>query len=249
MTRANRKFLLKFFVATSLLALLPFGVARWQENRRRNAPKAPYTFPFAELAALDKVVQERFAVIPDSDFGVGRIGKRHDVFVPQTAKEKAVVAALKKRGLEVVFYVAGRNYLLGRQVLYAGPQFLQGPVFITGKPLFKTKQTPYSYFSPIWNVDAQLPPDLPDGGNVLNSPLYVPARKALDSFKANEGANFSIAKWKVAARPVVASQQACVDCHNSRISGGKWERYKNSFQLGDTLGVAMYAYRMKKELK
>jgi len=247
--RRDRRFLLKFFLAMSLLALLPLGIARWQENRRRNAPKTPYTFPFAEMAALDRVVQARFAVVPDKDFGIDRIGKRHEVFVPQTAKEKAVIAALKKRGYEVVFYVAGRNYLRdvpGR----LGWNFLQGPIFITDKTPVKGQQTPYSFIDP--NGPSfqpnPVPAGLPEGGKLVEpSPLKASARKALESFETSEGMDFSMAGWQIAARPVRASQQACVDCHNRQLVGDKFYHWRNhlDFELGDTIGVAMYAYRQK----
>ena len=140
MTRNNRKVLLKFFVATSLLALLPFGVARW----RRAQPKTPYTFPFAELAALDKVVQARFAVVPGSDFGMTRVGPRHDYFKPVTPEESVAIAALRRAGFEVVFYVASRHHFQNDTGI-GQPYVVQGPVYITPRaPINIVMTKPYS---------------------------------------------------------------------------------------------------------
>lgn len=245
--KPNRKqLLLKFFLATSLLAVLPLGIARWQENQRRNAPKTPYSFPFAELGALDKVVQERFAVVPTDDFGISRIGKRHESFVPQTSEEKAVVVALKKRGYEVIFYVAGHHYLKGEHSRL-GPRFLQGPIFITQAVPLKKSRDPYRYFSPLGTESATLQKNLPDGGNLLTGPLYKPAFEALNAFNRADGTEFSMNGWAIIARPVRATHPSCVSCHNSNLLGRRFSWDKSLVQIGDTLGVAMYAYRRKKE--
>jgi hypothetical protein len=240
----------RFFMLMALVAAIPLLVARYLENARRNAPKTPYVFPVTELAALDQVVQARFAVIPEKDFGVSRIGKRHEVFVPQTAQEKSVVAALKRRGYEVVFYVAGRGYLKDQRARL-GPHFLQGPIFITRPPQV-AKVTPYTYMPLMPERYTKAPsatplPGLPGGGPIV-SPLKAPAQEAFWKFETSDGTDFQAGKWNIVARPVRASSQTCVDCHNSRQMGRGWP-FGNAeeLKLGDTLGVAMYAYRRKSE--
>ena len=233
--RDNRKFLLKFFAATSLLALFPLGVARWQENQRRNAPKMPYTFPFAELAALDNVVQARFAVVPTDDFGMGRVGKRHAYFTPVTSEEQRAVDNL--RG-QIYFFVAGRRMLLKKHGP-DNPHAIHGPVVMApGKPLKASVTTPQGKWSnsPIsFQTPGKMPPDLPS-----ETQLAEVAARVLDGFYEIDGAARQIGRWEVVMTPVRATKQECADCHNHEYRPrDEW------LYIGDTLGVAMYAYRRK----
>ncbi len=252
--RRKRKFLVKFFLATSLVALLPFGVVRWQENRHRNAPKTPYTFPVPELAMLDKVVQARFAEMPTDNFGTDRVGKRHSVFVPKTASEKASVAALQRKGYEVVFYVAGERYFrydYEHILRFNGLTipFIQGPIFMTGKPPAGYEANPYFFFDENYGKElGKVPTGLPDGGKVgTASRLKAPAVKAFAAFKQREGMDFQIDDWKIAARAVRVSQKGCFGCHQVSVKHWYGSRWENP-SIGDTLGVAMYAYRKKGKL-
>lgn len=232
MRRKFRREVIGLFTIAFLLGGAMLTFAKWRDSQK---PRGPYVFPAAELAALDLIVQRRFAVIPESDFGIGRIGKRHEVFKPDTSEEKAAVAALRKRKWDVVFYVASHQYLterLGRQ----GLNFLQGPVFITSPQKNPNSQTPYSFDesketeTPV----TTLPRDLPGGDDIVESPLKEVAQEAYDAFYYTEGMDFNSGEWKITTRPVRASQQACLNCH-----------FKDNkpMKLGDTLGVAMYAYR------
>ena len=83
---------------------------------------------------------------------------------------------------------------------------------------------------------------------MLHGPLKAPAQSAYAVFETSEGTDFMTQGWNVVARPVRASQEDCLDCH--RYIGLTWHGYSGiTPKIGDTLGVAMYAYRRKVEKK
>ena len=114
---------------------------------------------------------------------------------------------------------------------------LQGPIYMTHAPL-EIKAVPLDPKYPHEEVSFQTknPPrsDLPTEEQL--KPSAQKALKAFDDFwHSSDGATFRAGKWNVAAVPVRASHQECIDCHRGFTY---WERLR----LGDTLGVAMYAY-------
>jgi hypothetical protein len=133
MQRAKRRETIGLLLLTIGLAGLLIVYAR---SRDREKPKAPYAFPVRELAELDQSVQMRFAEMPTKDFGMSRIGRRHEMFVPVSVSERAAVADLQRQGWDVVFYVAGRNVLLNR-TYPLHPNNIQGPIFMTQKGRLK----------------------------------------------------------------------------------------------------------------
>lgn len=244
--RRNRRFLLRFFVGTSLLALLPFGVARWQENRRLRQSSQPEMFPFPELARLDAVVQARFAEVPTNDFGMGRIGPRHELFRPVKPSEQVAIDSLHRVGQEVVFFVAGRNYLQNWPTAGGYPASLQGPVYMTKKPLkVVATQTKGAYFAPNQPVfhTPQAPSDLPSEAE-LREPIkeMLNSSSRWDHTATLDSKTFIAGTWNVMAVPVRATKSECVGCHNHLSR-------RDPPRLGDPLGIALYAYHTKKEHK
>jgi len=70
--------------------------------------------------------------------------------------------------------------------------------------------------------------------------LFPKAPAALAAFRAGKPYTFRAGDWHVVARPVPASKQGCLGCH-PKGPDGKLRR------LGDTLGVAMYAFAPARE--
>lgn len=96
-------------------------------------PKPPFRFPTQELAAIDRDLQARFAVVPTKDFGIERTyGYQHYLYNPQTPAEISSVAALKKQQTEAAFYLMSRALWL-RSWDGWGYKPIQGPVILTGK--------------------------------------------------------------------------------------------------------------------
>jgi hypothetical protein len=61
--------------------------------------------------------------------------------------------------------------------------------------------------------------------------VYPLARKAMKSFTdGGTGFETEIDSWSIAARPVLASQQRCLDCHSG-------------LALNQPVGGVLYAYR------
>ena len=120
----------RFLICTALLAAIPLIVARFR--RPPEVVARPYKFPNAQVAALDKVVQARFQVVPNSDFGVGRIGERHEYFKPTTEAERAAIRDITRARQEVAFYVVPRN-VFKEQTNWLGWSPVQGPVYMTAR--------------------------------------------------------------------------------------------------------------------
>lgn len=96
-------------------------------------PEEEFKFPTRELAAIDRDLQARFAVVPTKDFGIERTyGYQHYLYNPQTSREIASVAALKKQDTEAAFYLMSRALWL-RSWDGWGFKPIQGPVVLTGK--------------------------------------------------------------------------------------------------------------------
>ena len=100
---------------------------------RKPPPPAPFAFPTKELAAIDRDLQVRFAVVPDKDFGIERAyGNQHYLYDPQTPAERSHVAALKGQKTQAAFYLMSRALWL-RAWDGWGYKPIQGPVLLTGK--------------------------------------------------------------------------------------------------------------------
>jgi hypothetical protein len=111
--------------------LVPLAATQWAKFRRPPAP--PFAFPTAELAALDRDLQARFAVVPEKDFGIERTyGNQHYLYNPNTPAERATINALKKQKTEAAFYLMSRALWL-RSWDGWGYKPIQGPVVLTGK--------------------------------------------------------------------------------------------------------------------
>jgi hypothetical protein len=167
-----------------------------------------------ELNRLDECIQRRF--MARTTFGMSRIlpNQFHGIrqFSPENAAEQAVVSQLDQKGYQVALYLAGRNVLAVPPMapnLAAYRFFVQGPAYIT-RHLH--------------------PEELPRPETLLDE-----SRTALQAFNTGQGSDaFQKGDWTVALRPLRASNEACVQCHNAAGAHVK---------MNDTLGVAMYVYK------
>jgi hypothetical protein len=143
--------------------------------------------------------------------GGGSHGVRQ--FRPENPAEQAVVNQLEQKGYEVALYLAGRN------VMAAAPSApmvafyrhgVQGPAYITR---------------------LRNPGELP-----RQEALLEESRSALASFQTGQGYEIQRGEWTVAMRPLRATNETCVRCHN--VAGA-------NVKMNGVLGVAMYVYRHK----
>jgi hypothetical protein len=166
-----------------------------------------------ELNRLDECIQHRF--LARTTFGMGRIlpDQFHGVrqFRPENATEQAVVNQIEKDGYQVALFLAGRNVLDAPSPAATLSQyryFVQGPAYIT---------------------HLKNPEGLP-----RPETLFEESRTALAAFNTGQGYDVQEGDWTVALRPLRATNQACVQCHNS--SGAR-------VKMNDALGVVMYVYK------
>src|SRR6266550_2180253 len=91
----------------------------------------PHNSEPAEISRLDECIRKRF--LSTRTFGMSRVlpNQFHGIrtFQPENDTERALVSALKQRGYEVAFYLAGRGTLSPSYDVRRSR--LQGPAFIT----------------------------------------------------------------------------------------------------------------------
>jgi hypothetical protein len=170
----------------------------------------PVTTPApSELNQLNDCIQRRF--LARTAFGMQRIlpNQFHGVrqFRPENAAEQAVVNQLGQDGYQVALYLAGRNVLSAaspNSLLLPYRYSVQGPAYIT-------------------RVN---PEELPRPEMLLE--------ESRAAFIKDQGYEIKNSGWTVALRPLRASNEACVQCHNAAGANVK---------MNDTLGVAMYVYK------
>jgi hypothetical protein len=215
-----------------LLALLPGRSTATRQNVSQQEGREEAECRL--LSLLDNSVQQRFKDI-DKGFGYRRIITAGDTphrFKPENPKELKAVDELRRARMEVFLYVAGRS-VLGKVPPDTDPKTysrmrIKGPASITP--------------TDDYNDTGDLP--RPDQ-------LWDQARAAMLAFHlSGDTHKFTIGKWKFSARPVFASEQSCVDCHNTRVThrylpspgGALQEVNSNALRIGDPLGVVLYAY-------
>jgi hypothetical protein len=166
-----------------------------------------------ELSQLNECIQHRFQ--DRTSFGMRRIlpNQFHGVrlFRPENPTERAVVTKLEQQGYQVALYLAGRSVMTAPPPTPALPPYryaVQGPAYITR---FR-------------NADELPGPDA----------LFEDSRTALAAFKTGRGYDIQKGDWTVAMRPLRATNEACVQCHNSVGANVK---------MNDPLGVVMYVYK------
>jgi hypothetical protein len=173
------------------------------------------------LGALDRHVQERFKdtdkgfgfarMLPNWAFETDESGQRRlrqhilgrpvqALAAPSFEAENASEqAALRDLEQEGITAIL---YLGSRQAV------VKGPVVLT----------------PAATGDAASAPAFPNP-----SELRAPGARALNAFGGTESYAFSASGWEFIAKPVRASAQSCVECHDAA--------------LGQVIGVALYGYR------
>jgi hypothetical protein len=151
-------------------------------------------------------------------------------FLPENEKERRILADLESAHLQVGFYVFGRA-ILGSEAPAFSYRALKGPAAIT-----KGTPRPALYPTAI-NLNASSDA-LPDWQTI-----YPLAQKAMKSF-ADGGSGFktTLGSWNIATRPVLASQEKCVACHNSSPRFYS-PRHTEALLLNQPLGGVIYAYR------
>lgn len=177
------------------------------------------------IDALDRAIQKRFHSV--IGFGMARIATEKK-FTPETEEEKEAVNSLNKANLKVGLYLAGRGVLNPKptksQFSFGLARSISPPIFVGSMTNVKELPAPFD--------------------------LWEQTQKALTAFgEGKDSYEFKMDKWIIAARPVRAGDQSCLQCHkedftlivlpNGTMTG---ESKGNKLQVGDPLGVLLYAY-------
>jgi hypothetical protein len=188
---------------------------------------------------LDTIVQNRFRDPAPLTLGMSRVARPVSMgthfyprrasardFQPESPAEKDVIDALEKQQTQVGFYVIGNviTSLPPSDVTLESFRALKGPAAMT-------RGTPRPRWYPPSRKTAAVDPNaLPDW-----EAIYPLASKAMETFEnGGQGFETTFGNWNIAARPVIASQQRCVTCHN---------RMDLPVKLNDPIGGVLYAYR------
>jgi hypothetical protein len=147
-------------------------------------------------------------------------------FEPENGPEKNALDALETAPVQVGLYLFGRA-ILDSRIETPNYRALKGPAAVT-------QGGPRPTWYPTGVNPAALPDALPDWKE-----MYPVAQRAMKSF-ADGGTGFetSMGTWSVAVRPVIASQERCLTCHNSMAHGTSGAVF-----LNQTLGGVIYAFR------
>jgi hypothetical protein len=171
--------------------------------------------------ALDTYVQPRFEILRDKNFGAIRIVYRRHAGLVQlkvdSEQEKQIIANVN---------ATKRDYAISLLHCAAPPN--RG---VPSKPrlelLYANRQLVASdntYGIRSKMAEADLPRDLPLEATKEKAAKVLPQLLAGKEYRASQP------HWDVLMRPVLASNKACVGCHENA-------------KLGDTLGVMVYHVR------
>jgi len=185
---------------------------------------------------LDECIQARFKEA-DKLFGYARVTPRTHVqmFSPKNEEESIAVSELEREGWQVSFYLAGRRIVDSKpesSQQEPGNKYNQHPVINGPLPITK-------------NVARE---DLPNANELRDH-----AKKALLAFDTRNQYEFSVQKWSFTGRPIRADEM-CLRCHNPNpppVAGTVMHLPyapapgNRPVNIGDALGVAIYAYARK----
>ena len=192
---------------------------------------------------FDAVIQQRFATPPGPQaLGMSRVayppsfGTHYQPqlsaptdFRPESPQEAALVQELTSHSARAGFYVFGAA-ILRWDFQAQGYRALKGPAAITPGTVRPSwyPDMPKVLFTP--------PPDaLPDW-----RAIHPIARQAMRSFaEGGKSLEAVLDGWTLLARPVPASAESCVGCHNNPAIS----RSPRPVALHDAIGGVLYAYR------
>jgi hypothetical protein len=165
------------------------------------------------IASLNRAIQERFATV-DKFFGARRITTIDDT--PHRFRPETVSEESAVHDLREARLTVVL-YLAGRRVLEREPNLVSDePTQIDRRVIFG----PVAVTPSVAAVR-----ELPHAVDLLDE-----ARNAFRELQHNDRYEFGMQNWKFSGRAIRVTSESCLTCHKGR-------------QPGDTLGVALYAYR------
>ena len=162
-------------------------------------------------------------------------------FRPESAKELKEVSEFKDAHLIVGLYLTSRGILADAPKEKTNSATKNDNLFTDQNTLVgRTIKGP----AVINGKDEQFS-DLPRPIEV-----WEQSQKAMKSFGHNESYDFTMNGWQFSARPVRASENSCLQCHNPSYTFDQTTRKPKAtevLKIGDPLGVVLYAYKQIKD--
>jgi hypothetical protein len=151
----------------------------------------------------------------------------HRDFNPENITEMKVIADLEGRKIQVGFYLFG-TAVVSSEAATLNYRALKGPAAMT-------RNTP----RPAWYPGLAKPAAPQPGALPGWDAIYPLARKAMRSSEdGGKGFERTFDTWNIAARPVIASQERCLMCHNGELGGAS-----HAAKLNQAIGGVLYAFR------
>lgn len=218
----------KVFTAAILLAVM--GATTLRARAGRPGPARSGTVarpPVALVERLNGVLGQRFADIADGTFGLSRLvtTPSHAGFQrlkAETSEEKRVFQQVRQDGWDTLFYVAGHHAM---KSVASAPNAKLKPAGPSRRLNSHRRVSP-----PVLLVGAGKRDDAP-----TEAVLLPHVQTSFKHFRAGDRHEFRIGEWYLASRPVRATRRSCLGCHRKDERGVE-------LKLGDTLGVAIYAF-------
>jgi hypothetical protein len=234
----------KWFVFVVLIVVL---CTFWNSNVQSQKKEFPSITKCSEhpLEELDKIVQTRFLDTKDR-FGMLRMvapnsPKHFPYFTPENDQEAQIIDALAGQSYKVGFFLVGRKLLLADEKLLNHEKKRNNPPTDISKSIFRR---PLGV-----TIRRFAEKELPESSEIL-----VEAREGFKRFDekvfSDDAIQFTRGGWNYFIRPVLASEQKCVDCHNQRredIEGLKSWKKDRVLKLNDPLGILIYSYKVEKK--
>jgi hypothetical protein len=231
-----------FLILAGFAAVTALGTSMSASPVSRRHVESDVRAANAVIDALDRCVQDRFIRI-DKGFGLSRVAiAMHNIhlFIPVNDAERGVVRELDAMRARVVMYLASWQRPRTGPGSDAIPPLIQGPVLVNPAP-HVVRMTPYGAPFEV-DVNPRLLRELPN-----ETALTAQASASLMAFADASSREFEVGGWRFVARPVRASAETCLACHNRQPSTIAASRTSDTaakvFRLGDPLGAVLYGYQ------
>ena len=175
--------------------------------------------------ALDSYVQPRFEILRDATFGQFRLVTRKHAGIVQLKVESPA-----EHQLIANINATKNDYVVNLLHCVAIPPYSTAQIEPRLQMLYFNQEqiAPSTYLG----FQSTRPEDSEKRHFALEA-IEKKAKTALPTLMKGKEYRTKESEWSVLMRPVVASKQECLSCHNSK-------------KIGDTLGVIVYAVRAPK---
>ncbi len=188
-------------------------------------PTQKLTSAMQVAEALDSYVQPRFEILRDATFGQFRLVTRKHAGIVQLK-----VDSLKEHQLIANINATKNDYVVNLLHCAAIPRYSTLNVEPKLQMLYFNQEplAPSTFMG-----SRRTSPEVAEEHHFALASIEKKAKTALPTLMKGKEYRTQEAEWSVLMRPVVASKQECLSCHDSK-------------KIGDTLGVMIYAVRAPK---